>query len=196
MRLIDGMRRARGMEVGSCTEAWIEKTALGQKVKSLQIQVGAFALVDDRPVPGKAQPFEVLQDEVRVSGARTSRIYILDTQQDLSAFAAGDKPGHERCEHVPRVHPSGGRGCDTGYRPARARFGRRLRKRSLSWSHIHTAILSQAPIADGGCAAGGYTVRGIAVPDVHVLESQRRYNREEGRRCQRIRRCQMANCSL
>ena len=69
------------------------------------------ALEDGVLVPVEAEPFEAIEDDLRVFISGTGFVGVFDAEQKLAALAPGEEPVEERCAGAPDVEVAGrGRG--------------------------------------------------------------------------------------
>ena len=106
---LPAMRSACGMQVRPGAVAFVNACLFANALKGLLVGVAAFALVDDVPLPFEAEEVVVSQDRIDVVLAAALGVEVLDSQDDVSAAAAGDYIGDEGGEDVAGVHPARGR---------------------------------------------------------------------------------------
>ena len=80
-----------------------------QRIEGLPMALGALRLKDRPLVPVELQPAQRVDDLAHVLGGRALAIGVLDAQQQLPAFVAGEQPVEQRRTGTADVQRSGGR---------------------------------------------------------------------------------------
>ena len=124
------MRRACGVELGTCAKAGVGEAGVLQLVQGVLVQVQAIVLVVGAFVPLKPQPGQVVNQLSSKFRTLAAIVQVLDAQYDAAALAAGRKPRAQATEHVAQVHAARGRrGKATHDGRGSGRGGRRWRVR-------------------------------------------------------------------
>ena len=113
------MGRTGRMQLGAGAKARVHQTPVLQLPEAGSVDLRALALVIGavRPagaaalVPDKAQPVEVLLQQVGVDSRAALGVQILNAQHDASAPASGTEPRQQAAGQIAQMQPTAGAGC-------------------------------------------------------------------------------------
>ena len=118
---IDAEAAVGGGDVGQqapAAAAGIKKAIAAQGRKHTGVEAPALALEDRGTIPAQPQPLEIDENGINGSGPVTGAVEIIDTQQPLTALAAGVKPADQGGAEVAEMHrPGWGGGKPTAVAP-------------------------------------------------------------------------------
>ena len=101
------------VKLGRCLETFIEPPHVAQVLRRLFIARQPVRLFLD-PVPGQAQPLQILLDRINIFLLAAVRVGIIDPQDECAAGLAGNQVIHQRGAQVAHMDISGGRRGETG----------------------------------------------------------------------------------
>ena len=110
-RAIGAVRRAgTDRDVAPRAETGIGQTLAFEILQRQGVEGGAFGLEDDLPLPGQAQPEQILDDGRDEFAAGAAGIDILDPQQEMAAARLREIMRLQRGPAMAQVEPPGGAG--------------------------------------------------------------------------------------
>lgn len=100
-----------GGDIGAGAEAGIDEIALAEAIGGLGVELETLGLDKDWFGPGKAEPFEVLENGFGKFGFTAGDVDVFDAQKHCATNNLGGLPGYERRKGVTEVEePIGARG--------------------------------------------------------------------------------------
>ena len=100
-----------GGDVAAGAGARVEEVALPERVQRGAVGWHPFELADHRPVPGQAEPGEVLIDQILPFRPRAALVDIIDAQQEAAACRAGHVMREDGGIGVAQMQRAGGGWC-------------------------------------------------------------------------------------